>query len=128
MPRIYKTHTPVNVDWENLYSHTDKSFRNLIKSNRNQIVFTIFWLIRNRTDVRLVPNQSEKSKYNLISVLYNKISKIFLCVTDSDLDGCRIFSRNIHKVKCILEKPRLMQTNVLGYMENNFYYLRILSL
>ena len=35
--------------------HTEKSFRNLIQSNWNQIVFTIFWLIWNQTDsVRLV--------------------------------------------------------------------------
>ena len=38
--------------------HAEKYFPNLIKSNRNQIVFTIFWLIWNQTDVRLVPNQS----------------------------------------------------------------------
>ena len=60
--------------------HTEKSFRNLIKSNRNQIVFTIFWLIWNQTDVRLVPNQSENDNYNLISVWLNKILKIFLRV------------------------------------------------
>ena len=34
--------------------HTQKSFRNLIKSNRNQIVFTIFRLIWIQTDVRLL--------------------------------------------------------------------------
>ena len=34
--------------------HTEKSFRNLIKSNLNQIVFTIFRLIWNQTDLRLV--------------------------------------------------------------------------
>ena len=34
--------------------HTEKSFRNLIKSTRNQIVFTIFRLIWNQTDVHLV--------------------------------------------------------------------------
>ena len=34
--------------------HTEKSFRNIIKSNRNQIVFTIFWLIWNQTEVRLL--------------------------------------------------------------------------
>ena len=45
--------------------HTEKSFWNLIKSIRNQIVFTIFWLIWNQTDsVRLVSNQSEYGKYN----------------------------------------------------------------
>ena len=60
--------------------HTEKSFRNLIESTRNQIVFTIFLLIWNQTDVRLVPNQSENGKCNLISVWFNKISKRFLCV------------------------------------------------
>ena len=35
-------------------SHKEKSFRNLVKSNRNQIVFTIFRLIWNQTDVRLL--------------------------------------------------------------------------
>ena len=49
--------------------HAEKSFRKLIKSNRNQIVFTTFRLIWNQTDtVRLVPKQSESGKYNLISV------------------------------------------------------------
>ena len=38
------------------------------KSNKNQIVFTILWLIWNQTDVRLIPNQSVLGKYNLISV------------------------------------------------------------
>ena len=57
--------------------YTEKYFWNLIKSNRYQIIFTIFWLIWNQTDVRCVPNQSENGKYNLISVSFNKI---FLCV------------------------------------------------
>ena len=48
--------------------YRQKCFRNLIKSNRNQIVFTIFRLIWNETGVRLVPNQSENGKYNFISV------------------------------------------------------------
>ena len=48
--------------------HTDKKIRNLIKSNRNQIVCTIFRLILNQTDVRLIVNQSKNGKYNLISV------------------------------------------------------------
>ena len=60
--------------------HTENFFRNLIKSTWNQIVFTIFRLIRNQTEVRLVPNQSENGKYNLISGWFNKISKKFLCV------------------------------------------------
>ena len=44
------------------------------------IVFFIFSLIWNQTDVRLVPNQSENGKYNLISVSFNKVSKRLLCV------------------------------------------------
>ena len=61
--------------------HTEKSFRNLIKSNPEQIHFTIFLLIWNQMDtVHLVQNQSENYKYNLISVGFNNISKIFLCV------------------------------------------------
>ena len=43
-------------------------FRNLVKSTRNQIAFTIFRLICIQTDiVRLDPNQSENGKCNLIS-------------------------------------------------------------
>ena len=60
--------------------HTGKYFRNLIESTRNQIVFTIFRLIWIQMDVRLVPNQSENRKYNLISGWFNDISEIFLCV------------------------------------------------
>ena len=48
--------------------HAEKYFPNLIQSYRNQIVVTIFWLIWIQTDVRLVANQSENYKYNLISV------------------------------------------------------------
>ena len=47
------------------YTHRE-IFRNLIKSNRNQIVFTIFRLIWNQTDVLLVPDQSENGEYNLL--------------------------------------------------------------
>ena len=36
--------------WVGLFVHTEKSFRNVIKSNRNQIVFTIFRLIWNQTE------------------------------------------------------------------------------
>ena len=56
--------------------------RNRINSIWNQIVFTILRLIWNQTDVRLVPNQSENGKYNLISVWFNKISRRFICVCD----------------------------------------------
>ena len=61
------------------------SFRNPIKSNQNQIVFTIFWLIWNQTDVPLVLSQSENGKYNPISGWFDNISKRFLRVHGSFL-------------------------------------------
>ena len=59
-----------------------KIFQNLIlkQTEINQIIFSIFWFIWNQMDVRVVPNQSENGKYNLISVCFDKISKIFLSV------------------------------------------------
>ena len=48
-------------------------FHSCIISNRNQIVFIIFRLIRDSKQTRLLFNQSEDSKYNLISVRFNKI-------------------------------------------------------
>ena len=65
------------------FVHAGKYFPNLIKSNRNQIIFTIFRLIWNilvPNAVRLVPNQLENGKFNIISVRFNKISKRFFCV------------------------------------------------
>ena len=38
------------------------------------------FLINLEPNVRLDPNQSQNGKYNLILGLFNKISKIFLCV------------------------------------------------
>ena len=58
-----------------MYTHTEKSFQNLIKSNPIHILFTILKLIWNETDVRLVLNRSENGKYNMISVWLNKIPK-----------------------------------------------------
>ena len=46
--------------------YKEKYFFNLVKSTRNQNVFTIFRLIWSQTDVRLDPNQLENGKYNLI--------------------------------------------------------------
>ena len=63
--------------------YTEKYFRNLIKSYRNQIVFIIFRLVWNRkwTASVCVPNQSKNRKYNLISVWIYKIQRrFFLCV------------------------------------------------
>ena len=61
--------------------HTKKSVRNLIKSNRDQIVLTIYRLIWNQTDVRLVLNQSGNSKYNPIRFDMTRIRKAFRCVS-----------------------------------------------
>ena len=45
----------------------EKDFRNLFKSNGNQVVYTIFQLIWIQTDtVRLDLNRSEDGKYNSI--------------------------------------------------------------
>ena len=94
--------------------HSQKSFRNLIKSTRNQILFAIFTkylpkvhvftkylfdILLNHPEIRLYlqffrsiwiqtdtvcldPNQYKNGKYNLILVWFNKISKIFFCVSD----------------------------------------------
>ena len=75
------------ADWKKIQkSLTEKSFRNLIKSTRNQIVYTIFSL--KKIPIDLEPDEcpfgfksiSENNLYNLISGSFNKISKIFLCV------------------------------------------------
>ena len=90
---FFRTHSCRTADsWDISYSYMEyflctairweKSYRNLIKLNQNQIVFTTFRLIWNQMDVRLVPNQSENDKYNLISVWFNMIPKIFLCAMD----------------------------------------------
>ena len=62
--------------------------RNLIKPNRNQIVFNIFGLIWKQADFHLIPNQSENDKYNLCP---NK-SKTFICRND------KIYNKQILKL------------------------------
>ena len=69
---IYRQHKKHRVVYWGMFRtiktlRTEKSFRNLIKSTRNQIAFTIFRLIWNQTDVRLDLDQSENGKYNLIA-------------------------------------------------------------
>ena len=81
--------------------HTEESFQNLIESNRNQFVFTIFRLIWIQTDVRLVTNQPENGKYNLISVGFNKISKRLLCLLS-----------NISYLFCVLFSFALFGANI----------------
>ena len=79
---LYQPSLVFPTGWHNTFrqQHTEKYFPNLVKSTRNQIVFTMQCLIWIQTDVRLDPNQSENGKYNLISGWFNKIWKIFLCV------------------------------------------------
>ena len=54
-----------DINWWKLV-HTEKYFLNFVKSDPNQIVFTIFRLIYNQMLFHSAPNQSEKCKYNLI--------------------------------------------------------------
>ena len=52
-------------------------------------LLTIFRLICILTNVRLIPNQSENGKYNLISGWFNKTSKRFRCVYEWSPDWRR---------------------------------------
>ena len=71
--KVYKvTHTRA------LHIHTEKSFRNHVKSNRYQIVCNILRFILNQTEFHFVSNQSENGRYNLISVHLTKIRRRFL--------------------------------------------------
>ena len=99
-----------------VYGQPEKSFLNLVKLNRNRIVFTIFWLIWRQTEVRWVPNQSENCKYNLISVWFNKIPKRFLYV----------HSRNSCTVELILSK-RLLKRIAFDHCHNTNIMTRIVS-
>ena len=55
-------------------------FRLVPNQSENSIVFTIFWLIWNRSNFRLDPNQSENSKYNPILVYLIKFKRRLLCM------------------------------------------------
>ena len=55
-------------------SSHEGTHRNLIKSNRNQNAFSIFRLICNQTDVRLVPNQSKN--VITIQIYFNLTTKL----------------------------------------------------
>ena len=69
--------------WSGL-SSDDNTQRNLLISNGNHIVFTIFQSIWNLTDnIRLDSNKSKNGKNNLIPVWFNMIPKRFFCVYDN---------------------------------------------
>ena len=92
--------------------HFLRTQRNLIKSNRNPIVFAISRLIWIQTDsVRLDPIQSENGKYNLI----NKIPKKDLSVCIFSLS--QLFNFNKEKfptaaqnLKIKLAQPYILHT------------------
>ena len=90
--------------------HTEKSFRNHIKSTRNQIVFTIlldwFWNSKRTQSVCCSKSIEENGKYNLISDWLNKISRRTLspmacldCAEFRDkclwVPFCRVYLRNV---------------------------------
>ena len=72
----------IPVRWKMHSVHTEKCFRNLIKSNRNQIVFTIFRLIWNskRTLSVCCSNSIGAWLIQSIAVWFNKIPKRLLYV------------------------------------------------
>ena len=74
-----------------VFLHTEKYFLNRVKSNQNQIVFTIFPLIWNQTELYLVPNQSENVNYNLIMIWFNNIQKINIPCTCMLIDCLNTF-------------------------------------
>ena len=75
--------------------HSEKYFLNILKSNQIWIVFTPFQLIWHQAEFRLVPNQSENGKCNLISVWFNNIRKIFHSVSHSRQFKDEYWTRNI---------------------------------
>ena len=67
------------VVWRQLLARREmfsESFR--IKPKSDCIYY--FSIVLKQTEFRLVANESEIGKYNLISVRFEKISKIFVCV------------------------------------------------
>ena len=63
--------------------HTGKSFRNIIKPNRNQIVLTIFRLIWIQTDVRLDPNRDNEGLMDILLCLIRCYFKIQMFIADN---------------------------------------------
>ena len=63
-----------------MHIHAGKYFRNLLESDGDQIVLTIFRLVWNQMDVCLVPDRSEDGECSLSSVEFGVIFGRFLCV------------------------------------------------
>ena len=78
--------------WASNFTSTEKSFRNLIKSNQNQIVFTMHRLIRNTNGhcPFAVPNQPRKM-VNTIWLQFNLIRfkrKFSVCTYTQIFSNC----------------------------------------
>ena len=85
----------LNIHQYSLMAHTEKYFRNLIKSNWNQVVYFPINLEQQTDTVRLLFQNQSVCIVNttLISVWFNKdFSEIFLCVYDRRI----FFLRLIH--------------------------------
>ena len=61
--------------------HAEESFRDVVGSDRDRIVFTIFRSVWNRAICdRLITERLEGGEGNLFSVWFGGISEKFLCV------------------------------------------------
>ena len=61
------------------YKHTEKYFRDLIKSNRNQIVFIIFRLICNQTNSDRLLFQINRKLVNIVWFWFDLIRFLCMC-------------------------------------------------
>ena len=86
-------------------TRTEKSFRNLIKSTWNQIVFTIFQLIWNQTDTFVC----FQINWKMVNTIWFQIDLIrFFCVCKFHQSGCYGISRKcpVNAVEKTLNKRR----------------------
>ena len=101
-----------SVSGTTFFFYTQRSFRNFIKSNQNQIVFTIFWLIWNQTDVHLVQIQS-----GMFEKVYMFVRNLNSFVTERSerdffLNGVKIrynFRRFDHKITLLYGFEKYIQ-------------------
>ena len=77
-----------------VFVRAEKPILNLVKSNRNQIVFTVFWLLLNRTEFHLLSQINGKSVITIEIWLDSIISKIgfYVCTYSFFSSVCFFFS------------------------------------
>ena len=95
------------------HTHRENLFKILLNQTAIRLYLPFsdrFW---NQTDFCLVPNQLENGKYNLISVWFSNISKIFLCVY-----SFRIWKANKVQADLLLSKSAQVNSLVKMCMEN----------